>query len=607
MPDSESPPSAVVWDDDGAPRSRRHHDIYFSADDGLAESRAVFLSGCGFPQTWAGRPRFAVGELGFGAGLNIAALLDLWDRTRTAGARLAVFTVESAPLTAAEAARALARWPEISRPASLLTARWPDGARGFHRIDLPELAATVDVAIMEAADALAAWDGRADAWFLDGFAPSLNPDIWRPEVLNLVASRSAPGARAATYTVAGAVRRTLAGAGFSVTRAPGHGRKRERLEARLAGAAAIAQASPRVAIVGAGVAGASLRRAFAALGLEATVFDAVGPGAGGSGALAALMAPRLDAGLGVAAALFAQASRRAAALYDAVEGAVIAGGAVQLPTGAKDPGRFAAIAGSDLFARGTLRRLTANEAGARLGEPAGAGLLMAGARVIRPSAILRAWLGEVARARVEAVKRSSGGAWRLIADGGGVVAEADVVCLAAGMGSVDLAPGLALTPVRGQASFTEGVDWNSAAVFGAYVIPTGEGVLFGATHDRDDGDAGVRPGDRQRNLDAVAAALPSLAARLTAAPSGDWSAVRATTGDYLPLAGLIHGAEPGLVVLTGLGSRGFCLAPLLAEHLAAGILGAPSPLPRDMAALVDPGRFAARAARKGRPRPRTHA
>ena len=88
-------------------------------------------------------------------------------------------------------------------------------------------------------------------------------------------------------------------------------------------------------------------------------------------------------------------------------------------------------------------------------------------------------------------------------------------------------------------------------------------------------------------------------------PFADWSAIRATTRDYLPLAGAVADAPPGLVALTGLGSRGFCLAPLLAEHIAADVLGAPSPLPAPLAALVDPGRFAARAARKGRPRPDT--
>ena len=115
-------------------------------------------------------------------------------------------------------------------------------------------------AIGDVAEALGAWRGRADAWFLDGFAPALHPGMWRDEVLALVAARSAPGAGAATFTVAGQVRRGLAAAGFAVERRPGHGRKRVRLVARLPGVPGPDPWPPRVAIVGAGVAGAAAAR-----------------------------------------------------------------------------------------------------------------------------------------------------------------------------------------------------------------------------------------------------------------------------------------------------------------------------------------------------------
>src|SRR4051812_14219952 len=91
------------WTGDGQPRSRLYGDVYFSAEDGLAEARAVFLAGCGLPDAWAGRSRFVVGELGFGTGLNIAALIELWTRTREPGAQLHVFSVEAHPISAAEA------------------------------------------------------------------------------------------------------------------------------------------------------------------------------------------------------------------------------------------------------------------------------------------------------------------------------------------------------------------------------------------------------------------------------------------------------------------------------------------------------------------------
>ncbi|MFZ5727885.1 MAG: tRNA (5-methylaminomethyl-2-thiouridine)(34)-methyltransferase MnmD, partial [Pseudomonadota bacterium] len=308
MPPSRPPAeSPLVLDDQGQPRSRLYGDVYFSTLDGLAESRAVFLQGCGLPEAWAGRRRFTVGELGFGTGLNILALLDLWRRTAPAGAWLDIFSIEAHPLAAEEAAAVLAAWPEVADLAELLVRRWPGRARGFHRLDLPEVRATLDLAVMEAGEALAGWTGAADAWFLDGFAPSANPQMWRQEVLDLVAARSAAGARAATFTVAGDVRRGLQAAGFEVAKRPGFGRKRERLEARRAGEPVSRPAPSRVAVIGAGVAGASVRRALGLQGVEAVVFDARGRGSGGSGNPAALVTPRLDAGLGPVAALFAQA------------------------------------------------------------------------------------------------------------------------------------------------------------------------------------------------------------------------------------------------------------------------------------------------------------
>jgi tRNA 5-methylaminomethyl-2-thiouridine biosynthesis bifunctional protein len=588
-----SPGSPVDFDADGQPRSRRFGDVYFSREGGLAESRAVFLAGCGLPERWAGRRRFVVAELGFGTGLNVAALLDLWRRTRPANGRLSVFTVEAEPLGDADARRALAAWPELADVAALLLARWPRWRTGFHRLELPEFGATLDVAVMDAAAALEAWQGAADAWFLDGFAPAVNPDMWSDELMRRVAVRSASGARAATYTVAGQARRALAAAGFEVARRPGFGKKRERLEAALPGEAPAAAPPPRVAIVGAGIAGAALARALRALGAEPRLYDAAGRGAGASGNPAALVTPRLDAGLGDAARLHAQALARAADLYDGLDGAVIARGALQLEAAPRDAARFAKIAASGLFAPDQMVVLSAAEATARLGEPASGGLDMRGALVIEPAVALAAWAGEVEIVEVSSLEHDGAG-WRLLGPGGAVIAEADQVCLANGADLARLWPGATIEPVRGQLSWVEGVAGPSAA-WGAYAAPTRTGLMFGATHDRGDADAAARLADDSRNLEAVAARLPSLAARLAGRPVAGRAAVRATTPDSLPIAGA---AAPGLLVLGGFGGRGFALAPLLAEHVAALALGAPSPLPESLARIVAPARFTQRARRR---------
>lgn len=587
------PASPVEWSDDGLPRSRLYDDVYFSSQDGLAESRAVFLAGCGLPQAWAGRARFTVAELGFGSGLNIAALLTLWRGTAPPGARLSIFSVEAHPMTAADAGRALGRWPDIGPAAQALTAAWPSPARGFHRLDLPAFDATLDLAVLEVGEALRAWDGKADAWLLDGFAPAANPAMWRQEVLDLVAARSAPGARAATFTVAGSVRRGLTQAGFTVDKRPGFGRKRERLEARLPGEATAPAAARRVAVIGGGVAGCSLVRALARQGLEPVLIEQTALGADASGNPAGLVAPRLDAGLGPVAALFAQAQRHAVRLYDATPGAVVARGSLQLAVGERDAARFARIAASDLFAPGELALLDPEAASAALGEPVGHALEIRSARVIEPPALLPAFAEgvRIIAARVEHLQPDEAG-WRLWGGDGREIVRVDVVVLAAGMDCARLRPALELRPVRGQANWTLAAA-GPAVAFGGYAIPMRGGLLFGATHDRGRTDREASAEDGTRNLATLAKGLPGLAARLSGQPLEARVGVRATTSDHLPLAGPLE--EPGLFVLCGLGSRGFCLAPLLADHLAARIVGAPSPLPADLARLVEPVRFAKRA------------
>lgn len=586
MTDDRSP--HLTWTEEDAPRSGRFGDVYFSREDGLSETRAVFLAGCGLPDAWEQRRHFTVAELGFGTGLNIAALLDLWRRSGPAEGRLHIFSVEGYPLSREEAARALAAWPELRAPVEALLTAWPRLTPGIHRLDLPAFRATLDLAVGEVEPMLAGWSGQADAWFLDGFAPSTNPGMWSDGVMDLIAARSAPDARVATFTVAGVVRRGLADRGFVVDKKPGHGRKRERLEARLTGTPR-AEPAPRVAIIGGGIAGASLARAFAAAGHTVTLVEQERPGAGASGFPAALVTPRLDAGDAAIAGLYAAALERAGCLYAEVPGAAIASGVLQLEQAARDAGRFAKVAAQDLWAPGEMAVQSADQATAQLGEVATVGgLLMHGALAIHPEAVLETWLAGVDRlaGRVDRVERADA-RWRLIETNGQTLMEADVVILAAGWGNAELAQHLPLSPVAGQADWIEGPTATPVA-WGGYAIPTRSGLLFGATHERGRTDPAPPSDASARNRETLAGALPDLASRLADLPSQARVAVRATTPDRLPVAGAL---EDGLYVLGGLGSRGFCAAPLLAEHVAALALGLPSPLAADQARKVDPLRF----------------
>ncbi|MGO4687044.1 FAD-dependent 5-carboxymethylaminomethyl-2-thiouridine(34) oxidoreductase MnmC [Brevundimonas sp. 2YAF1] len=588
--DNASP--KLFWAEDGSPRSGRFGDVYFSRDDGLAETRAVFLEGCGLPEAWAGRADFTVAELGFGTGLNIVALLDLWRRARPDHGRLHVFSIEGFPLTRDEAARALAAWPELAETAAAVLAVWPEGTPGFHRLDLPQWNVAVDLAVGDVQWALAQWSGPADAWFLDGFSPALNPGMWSAEIMALIAARSAPGARVATFTVAGAVRRGLAEQGFVVEKKPGHGRKRERLEARLPSPPPTPAPPRHVAVVGAGIAGASVARALIAGGARVTVIEADRPGAGGSGFPAALVTPRLDAGDALIAGFHAQALERARTLYRALPEAVIAEGVLQLEQAPRDAVRFDKIAAQDLWPVGAMTRLDAAACAERLGEPVQTGgLLMQSGLALRPSAVLEPWLAGAARrqATVAVVERGEDG-WRLLDGDGEPIVEADAVVLTAGWGVAALAE-TPLSPVAGQADWVEGPT-SAPTAWGGYAAPTGSGLLFGATHER--GVTDVTPDDAgsAHNLSALAAARPHLAEAVARAPDRQRrKAVRATTPDRLPISGRLE-HHSGLFILGGLGSRGFCVAPLLGEDLAAQILGRPSPLPQAARQRLSPARFA---------------
>ncbi|RKF16325.1 FAD-dependent oxidoreductase [Roseovarius spongiae] len=215
------------WRAGDVPVSRRFDDPYFSLENGLAETRHVFLAGNGFTERL--RDGFHVAELGFGTGLNMLCALLAW---RDAGApgRLRLTSFEAYPMSAEDMARALAAHPELADVAPPLLAGWRAGER---RIGLGH-GATLEVIEGDARATLPRWDGRADAWFLDGFSPARNPELWQPELMRAVFEHTAPGGTAATYTAAGFVRRGLADAGFAVTRAPGYGRKRHMTTARRA-------------------------------------------------------------------------------------------------------------------------------------------------------------------------------------------------------------------------------------------------------------------------------------------------------------------------------------------------------------------------------------
>ena len=208
------------WRDGIIPVSRRFDDPYFSLNNGLAETRHVFLAGNDLPARFCNG--FHVAELGFGTGLNLLATLLAFE-----GQRLHYTSFEGWPMTAHDMARALAAFPEAAAVAGPLLDQWATGARRF-QLGTVE----VQVIIGDVQTTLAEWPGQADAWYLDGFSPAKNPEMWSPEVMAEVGRHTASGGTFATYTAAGHVRASLTAAGFQVERVAGHGTKRHMTRGR---------------------------------------------------------------------------------------------------------------------------------------------------------------------------------------------------------------------------------------------------------------------------------------------------------------------------------------------------------------------------------------
>ena len=207
-------PDKIEWRAN-VPFSTQFNDLYYSADNGLAETQHVFLSGNNLPERFS--TGFQIAELGFGTGLNLLVALAAWRKSGVKGV-LYFTSFEAFPLTPEQMIIAHQAFPEIKEIATELASLWGN------TITLPDL--KFDLILGDARNTLPAWLKKADAWFLDGFSPTKNPELWEPTLMTDVAQHTKPGGSCATYTAAGFVRRSLQKAGFSITRSPGFGRKR---------------------------------------------------------------------------------------------------------------------------------------------------------------------------------------------------------------------------------------------------------------------------------------------------------------------------------------------------------------------------------------------
>lgn len=594
----------IEWREDGTPVATAFGDVYFSVADGLAETRAVFLKGCGLPEAWAGRRQFTVAETGFGTGLNFLALWQLWRQHRPhLQARLSFVSFEGFPLKMEDAARAFETWPELRPLADQLLARWPGPVRGVRHLTFEEDGVELILHLGDIAQMLPASRFKADAWFLDGFSPAKNSGMWSEDVFPLIAARSAPGARTATFTVAGDVRRGLSAAGFDVQKAEGHGRKRQRLEAFFPGSPAPQALPRRAAVLGAGIAGASVAYRLGQVGIEAVVFDpSPEPASGASGNPLALMMPRLDAGDTPEARLLIDAYLAAREFYSGRPGAELTD-VRQPPRNETEVKRFEKLLADPPFPLEDLEAIS------------GGGLLHKRAMILRPRHIVSSLL--------EGVELRLGVVPEVDLAGLRVNGEAfDAIVIASGMALRALLAVLELTGRKGQVEHLIGAVEAppSAIASGTYCIATGGERLWGATFEpAGPGESAVvSEAARAENLEGLIALWPWWVHEAQKGEAVSRASVRATTPDRLPLIGAAPDeaaiaaiwdgrterdhwpALRGVHVAGGFGSRGFTWAPWAAGLIAAELCGSPPPADLPSLRAVSPSRQILRRLRKAR-------
>ncbi|WBU50729.1 bifunctional tRNA (5-methylaminomethyl-2-thiouridine)(34)-methyltransferase MnmD/FAD-dependent 5-carboxymethylaminomethyl-2-thiouridine(34) oxidoreductase MnmC [Kosakonia pseudosacchari] len=648
---------------EGTPVSRDFDDVYFSNDNGLEETRYVFLGGNRLEQRFLDHPRplFVVAESGFGTGLNFLTLWQAFTAFRAVNPdatleRLHFISFEKFPLTQDDLRKAHAHWPELANWAEQLQAQWPLPFAGCHRLLLDGGRVTLDLwfgDINELTDTLDdSLNQSVDAWFLDGFAPAKNPDMWTPNLFQAMARLARPGGTLATFTSAGFVRRGLQEAGFTMHKSKGFGRKREMLTGVMENPRAPAVRAPwfarsgteerEVALIGGGVASALLSLALLRRGWQVTLYcaDEV-PAEGASGNRQGALYPLLSAHDPALARFFPAAFTFARRVYDAlpVEFDHQWCGVTQLGWDEKSQHKIDQMLTLDLPPE-LARRVEANEADALCGVETGCGgITYPAGGWLCPAQLTAAALALACEQGLQVhygydVEQltSEDNHWQLHIKSGQLRQHAAVV-LANGHRLPHFAQTekLPVYPVAGQVSHIpttpELNPLRQVLCYDGYLTPQNphnQQHCIGASYHRGQQETAYSEADQQQNRQRLLDCFPQASwAKTVDVSAGDARCgVRCATRDHLPMVGNVadydatlnayatlaeHGETAisapvydGLFMLGALGSRGLCSAPLAAEILASQMSNEPIPLDGETLAAMNPNRLWVRKLLKGK-------
>ena len=650
----------IDWDEHGNPRSRAFADVYFSTESGLAETQHVFMLQNDLPARFAALPaegRLVIGETGFGTGLNFLCAWQLFEQHAIAGAQLHFVSVEKFPLSLADLQQSLALWPQLAKFAQPLLNHYVAVHQGFQRFVFDGGRVTLTLLIGDALDMLAQLDGQMDVWFLDGFAPAKNPDMWTPQLFAELARLAAPDSTISTFTSTGWVRRALNAAGFKMKRVPGIGHKWEVLRGQYLGwpedvasppdakpwfARPTRHAGPRKALViGAGLAGSTTAASLAARGWQVSLLERHGEvAAEASGNPQGVLYLKLSAhGTALSQLILAGFGHTRRALERLQRGSDWDDcGVLQLAFDDKEGQRQAQLA--QAFDAGLMQLLDQPQAEQRAGVALQqGGLFFPQGGWVHPPALCREQAsrpGITLRLHHDVIQlRREGDNWQAW-DGDTLLDAAPIVVLAAAA-EVKRFPASAELPlkrIRGQITCLAQTEASRAlrtvVCAEGYIAPPHLGQhTLGASFDFTNEDLSTTVADHAGNLQMLEDISQDLAERLGArdlsvpALQGR-AAFRCTSPDYLPIVGpladkaafnlsyaaLAKDARQvpqascpwleGLYINSGHGSRGLITAPLSAELIAAWLCDEPLPLPRSVAEACHPNRFMLRELIRGK-------
>lgn len=623
-------PATLEFTRHGEPFSAAYDDMYHSAYGAAAQARFVFLAGNGLPERWQNKDRFVILETGFGLGLNFLTTWQAWRDDPQRCRRLHFVSLEKHPFTAADLIQAQKIWPEFAELATELQQKWPPLTPGVHRLHLATGRVILTLFFGDAITQLRAVDAAVDAFYLDGFSPAKNPELWTPYFCKGLTRLASAGTTLATWSVAGTVREALTAAEFEVKKQPGFAGKRQMLVGTFRSRRPNRHPAPtdrRAIVIGAGIAGSTTAHRLASAGWQVTVLEqAAEPGSGASSNLAGMLRPLPSADDNRLSRLTRAGYLAIRALLAELPDARWAGcGVMHLGREAEHEAQQQRTVEALGLPPEVIQFVGKEEASRKLNWPVDTGgWWFPNGGWVQPPSLCRAALAAypekitaIFNATVDRLKRTKTG-WQILDTAGAILAEAPYVIMASGVAATrfEQFAWMPQTSARGQVSHLPSNTTPSLDVVVCklgYAMPEIDGIrLVGASHLLGDTDPNPREVDHRDNLARLNLILPGFAAGIDPASIEGRVGFRPMSPDRLPIVGpvpepLLAGnnsrlhdlpRQPGLWCVQGFGARGIVWSALMADLLLSQLEGEPLPLENDLVDALDPGRFLIKRARQ---------